>query len=43
MVGDTCLPTASMSTLDYFLADAAKHKAIVHQLYSIGELLQAKV
>ena len=32
-----------MSTLKYFLADAAKHKARVHQLYFIGELLQAKV
>ena len=29
--------------LKYFLADAAKHKARVHQLDFIGELLQAKV
>ena len=43
MVGDTWSPTASMRTLKYFLADAAKHKARVHQLYFIGELLQAKV
>ena len=26
MVGDTWSPTASMRTLKYFLADAAKHK-----------------
>ena len=43
MVGDTWSPTASIRTLKYFLADAAKHKARVHQLYFIGEFLQAKV
>ena len=43
MVGDTWSPTASMSTLNYFLADAAKHKARVHQLDFIGEFLQANV
>ena len=43
MVGDTWSPTASMRTLKYFLADATKHKAIVHQLDFIGALLQAKV
>ena len=43
MVGDTWSPTASMSNLKYFLADAAKHKAIVHQLDFIGALLQVKV
>ena len=43
MVGDTCSPTASMRTLKYFLAYAAKHKARVHQLYFIGAFLQAKV
>ena len=43
MVGDTWSPTASMRTLNYFLADLAKHKAIVHQLYFIGAFLQAKV
>ena len=32
-----------MRTLKYFLADAAKHKARVHQLYFIGTLFQAKV
>ena len=36
MVGDTWSPTASMRTLKYFLADAAKHKARVHQLDFIG-------
>ena len=30
LVGDTWLPTASMSTLKYFLAYATKHKARVH-------------
>ena len=43
LVGDTWSPTASMRTLKYFLADATKHKARVHQLYFIGELFQAKV
>ena len=43
MVGDTWSPTASMRTLKYFLADAAKHKSRVHQLYFIGAFLQAKV
>ena len=43
MVGDTWSPTAFMMTLNYFLADAAKHKAIVHKLDFIGALLQAKV
>ena len=43
MVGDTWSPTASMRTLKYFPADAAKHKARVHQLDFIGAFLQAKV
>ena len=43
MVGDTWSPTASMRTLKYFLADAAKHKVRVHQLYFIGAFLQSKV
>ena len=43
MVGDTWSPTASMRTLNYFLAAAAKHKARVHQLDFIGAFLQAKV
>ena len=43
MVGDTLSPTSSLGTLKYFLADAAKHKSIVHQLDYIGGLLQAKV
>ena len=32
-----------MSNLKYFLADAAKNKAKVHQLDFIGAFLQAKV
>ena len=43
MIGDTWSSTASMKTLKYFLEDAAKHKARVHQLYFIGEFLQANV
>ena len=43
LVGDNWSSTAYMSILKYFLADAAKHKAIVNQLDFIGELLQAKV
>ena len=43
MIGDTWSPKASMRTLKYFLADAAKHKARVNQLDFIGALLKAKV
>ena len=43
MVGDTWSPTAPMRTLKYFLADAAKHKARVHQFDFIGSFLQAKL
>ena len=43
MVGDTWSPTASMRTLKYFLADAAKYKERVHQLDFIGAFLQANV
>ena len=43
IVGDTWSPTESMRTLKYFLAYAAKHKAIFHQLDFIRALLQAKV
>ena len=32
-----------MRTLKYFLADATKYKARVHQLDFIGEFLQSKV
>ena len=39
IVGDTWSPTASMRTLKYFLAYAAKHKARVHQLDFIGAFL----
>ena len=39
MVGDNWSPTASMRTLKYFQADAAKNKARFHQLYFIGALL----
>ena len=43
MVGDTWSPTASMRTLKYFLADAARHKARVHQLDFIEAFLLTKV
>ena len=39
MIGDTWYPTAAMRALKYFLADAFKNKARVHQLYFIGALL----
>ena len=39
MVGYNWSPTASMRTLKYFLADAAKHKTRVHQLDFIGAFL----
>ena len=42
MIGDTWSPTASMRNLKCFLADAAKHKARVHQLYFIGAFMQSK-
>ena len=41
MIGDTWYPTASMATLKYFLTDAAKHKARVHQLDFIDAFLRA--
>ena len=43
LVGDTWSPTASMWTIKYLLVDDVKRKVIVHQLYFIGALLQAKV
>ena len=43
LAGDNWSPTASMRTLKYFLADATKYKARVHQLDFIGAFLQAKV
>ena len=43
MIGDTWSTTVSMITLKYFLADAEKHKARVHQLDFIGAFLQANV
>ena len=43
MVEDTWSPTASMRNLKYLLADAAKHKARVHQIYFIRAFLQAEV
>ena len=43
MVEDTWSPTASKRTLKYFLADAEKHKARIHQLDFIGAFLQIKV
>ena len=43
LVEETWSPQASKRTLKYFLADAAKHTARVHQLDFIGSFLQAKV
>ena len=42
MIGDTWSPTASKRTLEYLLADAAKHKARVHQLDFIGAFFRIK-
>ena len=36
IIGDAWDPTASTRSLKYFLADDAKHKAILYQLYFIG-------
>ena len=43
MIGDTWSTTASMRTLKYFLSDAAKHKAKVHQIDFIGAFMRAEV
>ena len=43
LVGDTWSPTEFMRTLKYFLADASKHKARIHQLGFILAFLQEKV
>ena len=42
LVGYTWSPTDSMRNLRYFLADTAKQKSRVHQLYFIGALFQEK-
>ena len=43
LVVDTWLPTASMRTLKYFLADLVKHNSRLHLLDFIGKFLQEKV
>ena len=43
MIGDTWSSTSSMRNMKYFLADAYKHKARVHQFDFIGAFLQANV
>ena len=43
LIGDTWYPTSLMSTLKYFLADASKNKARLHQVDFIGAFLQANV
>ena len=43
VMGETWSPTASLRTVKYFLADAARHKAKIKQLDFIGAFLQAKV
>ena len=42
LVWDTWSPTASMSTLKYFLSDAVKHRTRLNQLGFIRAFLQAK-
>ena len=39
LVVEVWSPTASVRTLKYLLADAAKHKAIIYQLDFIGSFL----
>ena len=39
LVGNNWSPTASMMNLKYFLAEATKHTAVVHQFYFIGAFL----
>ena len=41
LVGDTWSPIDSMRNIKYFLGDADKNKARVHQLDFIGALVQA--
>ena len=41
LIGDTCYPTASMTTLKYSLADASQHKSMLHQLVFIGSFLKS--
>ena len=43
MVEDAWSPTASISIMKYFIADYSKHKAILQQLYFVGEFLQGNV
>ena len=43
LIGDNWKLITSMRTLKYLLADAANHKARVHQLYFIAAFLQEKV
>ena len=43
LIGNIRSPKSSMRTLKYSLADAVKHKAIVHQFDFIGSLLHGKV
>ena len=43
MIGETCSPTESMRTLNYFLEDSSNNKSIVHQLYFIGEFIQDNI
>ena len=43
MVGDTWSPTAAMTNFKYFLADAAKQRARVHQLDFIGAFFRPKL
>ena len=43
LFGDTWSTTASMKTLKYFLADAVKYKAIVHQLHLLRHYCSQKL
>ena len=43
MVGDTWDPKEPIRPLNYFLADDAKNKSVVHQLDFIETFIQANV
>ena len=43
IIGYTWDPTVSMMNLKYFLSYYDKQKSIVHQLYLIGEFIQANI
>ena len=43
MIGYTWSSTELMKNMKYFLADSAKYKGIVHELYFVGAFLQHNI